>query len=135
MVSMNRLSTADRARVVASLVEGNSIRATVRMTGVAKNTIVKLLVELGDASSKFHKVMQLCPRHRLAQHLGHREIRPVSCRSHEALLSLRFARHQSRFEIFSTSSMNFETLLHSNRFSACNAFNTSIAFFVLSVHT
>lgn len=37
--------------MVAALVEGNSIRATVRMTGVAKNTIVKLLVELGAACS------------------------------------------------------------------------------------
>jgi IS1 family transposase len=46
---MNRLSKADRARVVAALVEGNSIRATVRMTGVAKNTIVKLLAQLGEA--------------------------------------------------------------------------------------
>jgi IS1 family transposase len=53
MVIMNRLSTADRARVVASLVEGNSIRATVRMTGVAKNTIVKLIAELGAACSKY----------------------------------------------------------------------------------
>ena len=39
---MNRLSTSERARVVASVVEGNSVRSTVRMTGVAKNTIVKL---------------------------------------------------------------------------------------------
>lgn len=38
MVSMNRLSTEKRAQVIGSLVEGNSIRATVRMTGVAKNT-------------------------------------------------------------------------------------------------
>lgn len=53
MVIMNRLSTSERARVVASLVEGNSIRATVRMTGVAKNTIVKLLGELGAACSKY----------------------------------------------------------------------------------
>ena len=30
---------------------GNSIRATVRMTGVAKNTVVKLLVELGAPAS------------------------------------------------------------------------------------
>jgi IS1 family transposase len=50
---MNRLSAPNRARVVASLVEGNSIRATIRMTGVAKNTIVKLLVDLGAACSKF----------------------------------------------------------------------------------
>ena len=34
---------------MASLVEGNSIRATVRMTGAAKNTIVKLLCDVGQA--------------------------------------------------------------------------------------
>jgi IS1 family transposase len=50
---MNRLSTEKRAQVVACLVEGNSIRATVRMTGVAKNTVTKLLVDLGEASSRF----------------------------------------------------------------------------------
>jgi len=49
MVSMNRLTNAQRTQVVSALVEGNSIRATVRMTGVAKNTIVKLLAELGAA--------------------------------------------------------------------------------------
>ena len=53
MVIMNRLSTAKRVAVVAALVEGNSIRSTVRMTGVAKNTIVKLLVELGDACTRY----------------------------------------------------------------------------------
>jgi len=51
---MNRLSTADRVRVVACLVEGNSIRATVRMTGVAKNTVSKLLSDLGAACAVFH---------------------------------------------------------------------------------
>ena len=49
MVSMNRLSTAKRVAVVSALVEGCSIRSTVRMTGVSKNTIAKLLVELGAA--------------------------------------------------------------------------------------
>lgn len=53
MVSMNRLDTASRRAVVASLVEGMSIRATVRMTGIAKNTIQKLLLELGDACSHY----------------------------------------------------------------------------------
>jgi IS1 family transposase len=48
---MNRLSTERRKQVVASLVEGNSIRSTVRMTGVAKNTVVKLLVDLGEVCS------------------------------------------------------------------------------------
>ena len=51
---MNKLSTEKRAAVVAALVEGCSIRATVRMTGVAKNTIVKLLAELGPACEEFH---------------------------------------------------------------------------------
>jgi IS1 family transposase len=32
---------------------GNSIRATVRMTGVAKNTIVKLLADLGRACAAY----------------------------------------------------------------------------------
>jgi IS1 family transposase len=53
MVNMNRLDTAKQAQVVAALVEGNSIRATVRMTGVAKNTIAKLLLELGAACSHY----------------------------------------------------------------------------------
>jgi len=50
---MNRLNDAKRVQVVAALVEGNSIRATVRMTGVAKNTIVKLLIQLGAACSEY----------------------------------------------------------------------------------
>lgn len=50
---MNRLDTKKQAQVVNALVEGNSIRATVRMTGVAKNTVAKLLLELGDACSEY----------------------------------------------------------------------------------
>jgi IS1 family transposase len=50
---MNKLSTEKRSQVVAALVEGNSIRATVRMTGVSKNTIAKLLVELGEACADY----------------------------------------------------------------------------------
>lgn len=53
IVSMNRLNNEKRTQVVRALVEGNSIRATVRMTGVAKNTITKLLVELGEACTEF----------------------------------------------------------------------------------
>lgn len=54
MVSMaNRLSTAERAAVVRALVEGNSIRSTVRLTGIAKNTVTKLLVELGAACAAY----------------------------------------------------------------------------------
>jgi IS1 family transposase len=50
---MNRLDKAKQLQVVSALVEGNSIRATVRMTGVSKNTIAKLLVELGEACSEY----------------------------------------------------------------------------------
>ena len=57
MVSMNRLSTSDRARIVSCLVEGNSIRATVRITGFAKNTVTKLLTEMGQACFKAHDEM------------------------------------------------------------------------------
>lgn len=67
MVSMNRLSSEKRAAVVTALVEGNSIRATVRMTGVAKNTIVKLLVDLGAACSKYQDEKIRCIRARRVQ--------------------------------------------------------------------
>ncbi len=50
---MNKLNPEKQKQVISSLVEGNSIRATVRMTGVAKNTIVKLLAEVGQACSDY----------------------------------------------------------------------------------
>lgn len=50
---MNRLDKAQQTQVVRCLVEGNSIRATVRMTGVAKNTVVKLLVDLGTVCAQY----------------------------------------------------------------------------------
>lgn len=55
IMSMNTLSKERRAQVVAALVEGNSIRSTVRMTGVAKGTVLKLLVNLGRACGDFHR--------------------------------------------------------------------------------
>jgi IS1 family transposase len=50
---MNRLDDAKRAAVVRCLVEGCSIRSTVRMTGVSKNTVSKLLLELGACCVNF----------------------------------------------------------------------------------
>lgn len=50
---MNTLTTEKRVQVIAALVEGNSIRATVRMTGVAKNTIVKLLLDVGTVCLEY----------------------------------------------------------------------------------
>jgi IS1 family transposase len=51
---MNKLPLYRRVQVISALVEGCSIRSTVRMTGVAKNTIVKLLVDVGRACAAFH---------------------------------------------------------------------------------
>ena len=54
MVSMNRLTKDERVRVISALVEGNSIRATVRMTGIAKNTVAKLLCDIGKVCEEYH---------------------------------------------------------------------------------
>ena len=50
---MNKLTQAKRVQVIAALVEGNSIRATCRMTGAAKGTVLKLVVDLGKACSAY----------------------------------------------------------------------------------
>lgn len=50
---MNRLSTERRAQIIRCLVEGNSIRSTVRITGAAKNTVTKLLVDVGEACDEY----------------------------------------------------------------------------------
>jgi IS1 family transposase len=63
---MNRLSQTQRTQVIAAFVEGNSIRATVRMTGVAKNTIVKLLEEIGQTCAEYQdKVFKNLPCKRI----------------------------------------------------------------------
>lgn len=51
---MNKLPFSKQVAVVAALVEGNSIRATSRMTGVAKGTILSLLERVGTACAEFH---------------------------------------------------------------------------------
>ena len=51
---MNRLNTAKRVQVVSALVEGSSINSIVRMTGVAKHTILKLLEDMGCACAAYH---------------------------------------------------------------------------------
>ena len=50
---MNRLSLECRAQVVSALVEGNSIRATCRMTGTAKGTVLKLLADIGEVCREY----------------------------------------------------------------------------------
>jgi len=50
---MNRLSIERRAKVISALVEGNSIRATCRMTNTAKGTVIRLLAEVGKACAEY----------------------------------------------------------------------------------
>ena len=50
---MKKLSVQKRAAVLRCLIEGNSILATARITGTAKNTIVKLLAEAGEACATY----------------------------------------------------------------------------------
>lgn len=52
-IIMNRLNVQRQAQVIKALCEGNSLRSTSRMTGVAINTVVKLLVDLGTASAEY----------------------------------------------------------------------------------
>jgi hypothetical protein len=51
---MNRLSVDKQSQIVSALVEGNSINATCRMTGVAKHTVLKLLQDMGCACASYH---------------------------------------------------------------------------------
>lgn len=54
LFNMNSLDTKTRAQIVALLVEGNSVRATCRITGAAKGTVLKLLVDIGTACARYH---------------------------------------------------------------------------------
>ncbi len=49
---MNRISVGQRAQIISALVEGNSIRATARITDTAFNTVLKLLPEIGRACAE-----------------------------------------------------------------------------------
>ncbi len=55
MNPMNKLSNERRAQVVRALVEGNSIRATCRMTDTAKGTVLKLLADIGRACDAYQR--------------------------------------------------------------------------------
>jgi hypothetical protein len=47
------LKNTQRQAVIPALVEGNSIRATVRMTGVSKDAVTRLLVGVGKSSADY----------------------------------------------------------------------------------
>jgi IS1 family transposase len=50
---MNKLNQERQAQVVKTLVEGNGINGIIRITGVAKNTVLKLLADLGSACLEY----------------------------------------------------------------------------------
>jgi IS1 family transposase len=51
---MNRLPFEKQVQVINCLVEGVSVRATCRMTDVAKGTVLRLLTDVGAACLEFH---------------------------------------------------------------------------------
>lgn len=51
---MNKMSTAKRVQVISALMEGAGVNATVRMTGVSKPTILKLVADLGAVCWEYH---------------------------------------------------------------------------------
>ena len=50
---MNKLSIQDRVQILNALSEGVGINATVRMTGKSKNTVLKLLADVGEACALY----------------------------------------------------------------------------------
>ncbi len=63
---MNKLSPEKRCAVLRCLVDGCSIRATVRITGVSKNAIQRLTIEVGEACLKAQdKLLRKLPCKRL----------------------------------------------------------------------
>ena len=50
---MNRLKKEKQKQIIAALVEGNSIRATCRMTDTAKGTVLKLLADVGNVCAEY----------------------------------------------------------------------------------
>lgn len=66
MPSMNKLSRADRVRVLTALAEGCSVSAAVRMTDVSKPTVLKLLVDAGEVCAEAHN--------RLVVHVNSRRV-------------------------------------------------------------
>jgi hypothetical protein len=51
---IGQLSTLERARILHLLCEGTSIRAVCRLTGFSKNTVAKLLSDVGKVCVAYH---------------------------------------------------------------------------------
>jgi len=68
MFIMNRLDIKTRAQILNLLVEGNSLRATARIADVSKNTVDKLLNDVGSACLDYQD-----------EHLRNLECKRVQC--------------------------------------------------------
>ena len=63
---MNVLPKSKQAAILKALTEGASVRATARMVGVSKTTVLKLLVEVGELCAIYHdKVVRNLPCKRI----------------------------------------------------------------------
>ena len=63
---MNKLSTEKRVQIISALIEGNSLRATSRMIGVAFNMVLKLVPEIGKACRAYQdRVLRNLPLKRI----------------------------------------------------------------------
>ena len=51
---MNKLTPEARAQILTLLCEGMAIRAITRVTGASKNTVAKLLADVGQACAAYH---------------------------------------------------------------------------------
>ncbi|HEV3235866.1 MAG TPA: IS1 family transposase, partial [Gemmataceae bacterium] len=50
---MNKLHLSKRVQILNALVEGSSLRSTSRMAGVSINTVIKLMIDAGQACAKY----------------------------------------------------------------------------------
>src|SRR5437016_3378655 len=49
----NAISMAKKVAVISALVEGCSVRSTVRLTGVSKGAVLRLLIDVGAACAAY----------------------------------------------------------------------------------
>jgi len=58
---MNRLMTQDRVRILTVLSEGMGVNAACRVTGASKNTVLKLLADVGTAGAIYTAIIGAHP--------------------------------------------------------------------------
>jgi IS1 family transposase len=51
---MRKLNVEKRAAILGCLIEGMSVRATMRLTGAAQNTVLRLLADAGRVATDYH---------------------------------------------------------------------------------